>query len=123
MATDGLVFRREDGMGASGVNAALACLLSLTDDIVVMFDADGIVTLANERARQAFAGAGGELVGTPVGALFPAELQTDPQSHVARRALAAPVGDVADEGRPSLELPFPVDATTNASRLRFDISV
>ncbi len=50
MAQDGLAFRREDGMGASGVNAALACVLGLTDDIVVMFGDDGLVTLQGASA-------------------------------------------------------------------------
>ena len=94
MAQDGLAFRREDGMGASGVNAALACVLGLTDDIVVMFGDDGLVTLANDSARRAFAGESGELVGVPVGKLFPSELQ------VAVPAVAG-----------ALELPFPVDGS------------
>ena len=61
MAQDGLAFRREDGMGASGVNAALACVLGLTDDIVVMFGDDGLVTLTNDSARRTLSGASGEL--------------------------------------------------------------
>ena len=111
MAQDGLAFRREDGMGASGVNAALACVLGLTDDIVVMFGDDGLVTLANDSARRAFAGESGELVGTPVTKLFPADLQATPLAGGVRAALGAADGAPGSPSSVAFAPPFPLDGS------------
>ena len=111
MAQDGLAFRREDGMGASGVNAALACVLGLTDDIVVMFGDDGLVTLANDSARRTLAGASGELVGTPVTKLFPADLQATPPAGGVRAALGAADGAPGSPSSVAFAPPFPLDGS------------
>ncbi len=82
-------------LGEQAFAAALAALLALTYDAVVLFDKSGGILLANDEAERLFRSEGGHLVGTNVRRVFP------PPATV-------PAMDGPLEG----SLPFPLDGST-----------
>lgn len=88
--------RRVDGIGERNVNAALAGLLSLTSDAMLVFDGAGRILLANDVAAGLFPHGSEPLVGMDVRSLFPPA-----------------VGAVPDLPFDPAALPFSVDGTTS----------
>ncbi len=90
------IVRRVDGIGEGNVNAALAGLLSLTSDAMIVFDGIGRILLANDVAAGLFPHSGESLVGMDVRAIFPPA-----------------VGKVPDLPFAPESLPFSVDGTSS----------
>lgn len=99
-----LAKRHMEGIGEGSLVGTLSRLLQLTSDVVLIFDGDGRVLLANDEASAALEARGTDVAGLLVQGVFP-DLDS---SHEA----------MPPEARPIQSLPFPLDGSSASARIR-----